>query len=142
MPAQATYLGAGTLTLTSPSSAEMDFSCQVQNCVLTPEIEQGDSVFVLCGDEIAGDITTTHKLSGTLVLDPYEGGSGEFLWNNHTKTCDFTFVPNLEVGLSISGKCVVVRPAIGADEYGALLTSDFEWSAVGEPVPTWASVTP
>ena len=136
MPVQYTRLGDGTLTIGEGPTA---IECQVTSVTLVPSTEVGDVVKTLCGDEVGGDISTTYALSGTLIVDPYTAGTGETLWGMANTAQVFEFVPNTAAGLTVAGTLTPLRFDIGADEYGALLDSDFEWPVTGEPTVTFGT---
>jgi hypothetical protein len=136
MPVNYTRLGDGTLTIGSGPTA---IECQVTSVTLVPENEVGDTVTTLCGDQVGGDVSTTYTLSGTLIVDPYTSGTSAFLWANAGSEQAFEFIPNTAAGLTVAGTLTPLKFDIGADEYGALLDSDFEWPVTGEPTVTWGT---
>lgn len=139
MPAKAQKLGPGVLRL-GPEATQLDISCQVTNAVLSPDKDTEDAVTVLCGDTIPGASTYNWKLSGTALVDVTSGGIVEWTWANKNKIAVFEFVPNSDAGASFAGSVVVDPLAVGGDS-GKNMSQDFEWSCVGEPVPTFAPVT-
>lgn len=140
MPVNYIRLGPGTLTFGAGTT--MDASTQVVGCVLSSSASTGDVITVLTGDQITSGLTTESTLSGSIILDPNTGGIGEYSWTNHGLEVPFVFTPNTDAGLSASGTILMTRLDIGADEYGALINPDFEWSVVGDPVVTWGTATP
>jgi hypothetical protein len=53
---------------------------------------------------------------------------------------DFTFTPNTAAGATVTGIVVIDPLDVGSTEdYGAVMTSDFEWACVGEPTLTIAA---
>lgn len=132
----ATKFGPGTFKLgTTPGT---DFSCQVQSMTFEPDKDEGDPINTLCGDSVPGSINYTYKLTGTFVQDlAVTAGLVEYAWTNKGTVQDFEFVPNTAAVAKMAGKVVVDPLAIGGEEYGAIMTSDFEWSIVGTPTPTF-----
>lgn len=141
MAVKSARLGPGTLTLGATASST-DFSCQLLGGTVTTEVSTDDPLRTVCGDEVPGQSTSASKLEGSLILDPYTGGSGEYTWTNHLQQVEFDFTPNTAAGLAVAGILTVTRLDIGTDEYGKVLQSDFSWDIVGEPTPTWGTATP
>lgn len=136
MPVNFTRLGSGTLTV---GTVPLDISSQIVGAMLASTSESGDIITVLSGDQISSGQTDSFTLSGSIILDPNTGGIGEFSWTNHGTTQAFVFTPNTDAGLTVTGELTITRLDIGADEYGALLNPDFEWTVVGEPTITWGT---
>lgn len=134
-----TRLGAGTLSV---GTVPLDISAQVTGAVLSSELDTGDAVTVLTGEQLTSGATTTATLSGTIILDPVAGGIGDFSWANHGQIVPFTFSPNTDSGLTVAGELMITKLDIGGTEYGALLQPDFEWTVVGEPDVTWGTAAP
>lgn len=135
MPVNSIRLGNGSLTV---GSTPLDISCQVVGCILTNETETGDKITVLCGDQLDSGLTTTSALSGTIILDPYAGGIGEFSWANHGTSVPFVFTPNIDTGLIVTGTVLITRLDIGSDTYGNVIQPEFEWQAtVADDGVTW-----
>ena len=83
-----------------------------------------------------------NKLSS---IPPSERGTGvvAFSWTNKGKACAFDFEPNTDAGCSVSGEVTVDPLDIGSTEdYGAVMTADFEWSIVGEPAVAFPAPGP
>lgn len=141
MTVNQTRFGPGTFTLgTTPGT---DYSCQVQSMAVDPSKDEGDSITVLCGDQIPGSITYTYALAGTFLQDlGVPAGLVEFSWTNAGMEADFTFTPSDTAATSIAGKVMVDPLSIGTSDgaFGDVLTSDFEWSCVGQPTPTFPVV--
>lgn len=127
MPINYARLGDGTLKI-GDVGTELDISAQVVGCRLTSSVDTGDTLTMLSGDSLSSGMTTESVLEGTLVLDPYTGGIGEYTWVNHGATKAFEFTPNTAAGMTVSGTLMVTRLDIGADEHGSLLQPDFSWS--------------
>lgn len=132
-------LGPGTLMLGETE----DMSCLIQNAEVSWSVDAEDDLNVLCGDTVAGARTYTATLSGT-VLEDLDNPTGivNFTWANKGDAVGFTFIPNTEAGATVSGDLTVDPLNVGGDEYGQVMTSDFEWSIIGEPELTWAGIPP
>lgn len=142
MAVQSVRFGVGTFTLgTAPGT---DFSCQVQSMGLNVDKDEGDTITVLCGDQVPGSITYAYTLAGTVLQDiAFASGLVEYTWVHAGEQVDFEFVPSTTATASIAGKVVVDPLSIGTSdgEFGDILTSDFEWTCAGKPDVTW-SVAP
>lgn len=134
-----TRLGNGTLTV---GATPLDISAQIVGCILSSSASTGDSITVLTGEQLTSGMSTETVLSGSIILDPESGGIGEFSWTNHGIVVPFVFTPNTADGVSAEGNLTMTRLDIGADEYGALLNPDFEWTVNGDPTVTWKTATP
>lgn len=132
-------LGAGTLTV---GTVPLDISAQVVGATLASSLDTGDAITVLTGEQLTSGATTESTLSGSIILDPNTGGIGEFSWTNHGLVVPFDFTPNTASGMTVTGELMMTRLDIGADEYGALMNPDFEWTVVGEPAVTWGTAAP
>lgn len=130
MPAKSYKVGPGTLKL-GATGTETDFSCQFSDIALEPDKSSEDAIKVLCGDSIAGDVTYTWKLKGTLVQDIEDNGISLYTLAQAGNTVPFQFLPkNGENGFTGS---VVIDPTKIGGEIGKTATADFEWDVVGLP---------
>lgn len=138
MAAESVRLGPGTFTF-GETGTPMDASCQLVNAVLAWEKDADDDIRTLCGDTVAGSVTYTAALSGTLLQDlTVEDGLVAYTWTNKGSAVPFEFVPNTAAGATVTGTIVIDPLDVGSDdEYGAVMDSDFEWACVGEPVLSW-----
>ena len=135
-------LGPGTLVL-GETGTEQDASCLVQNAVVSWEVDTEDDLQVLCGDTVAGARTYSATLSGTILEDlDQEAGMVAYSWANKGTQVQAVFVPNTEAGATVTGTLTIDPLDVGGDEYGSVMTADFEWSYVGEPELTWAAAPP
>lgn len=127
-----TVLGPGTLKI-GATGTEIDVSCLVNGARITPTKDQKDATQKLCGDKVPGAVTYTAALSGNLDIDADEGATGLFAlsWSAPGTQQDFTFTPNTAEGTSAAGTLVLDPLDYGADAYGDVLTSDFEFQIVG-----------
>lgn len=140
MTARTEVLGPGVFKV-GATGTEVDASCLVNNLTITWDKDEGDSTTKLCGDVRPGSTTYTAKVTGNLDTDPADGdGLFDLSWAQKGTQQDFTFTPNTAMGRSVTGTLVIDPLDFGADEMGAPLTSDFEWTCVGDP--ELSAVTP
>lgn len=131
-------LGPGTLTITGPSATEIDISCQINNARIAASKSQDDPKTKLCGTVTPGKITYEYALSGNMDTDPeVSAGIFKFSQDNAGKSVQFEFVPNTVGQTAASGTLIMDPLDFGADEFGAPLDSDFEWSILGQPTYTY-----
>jgi len=140
-----TVLGPGTLEIGAVGS-EVDASCLVNGCRITPTKNEGDETQKLCGTKVPGSITYTAKLSGNLDIDADQGAAGLFAmsWASPGSEQAFTFTPNTADGTTAAGTLILDPLDFGADKYGDTLTSDFEFTISGDVTytyPTGATAT-
>lgn len=132
-------LGPGILKI-GETGTEIDVSCLINNATITPSKDQGDSVTKLCGTVKPGATTYTYALSGNVDLDSALA-DGFFALTQSAKGTElpFTFTPSSEfaapatAGTTASGNLVLDPLDFGGDTVGEFMTSDFEFSIVGEP---------
>lgn len=139
MAAQVTKLGPGSLELEATPTTQ-DMSCQLSSAWVKWDKDKDDNVPVLCGEEIAGDVVYSGKLTGTIFIDLSDGGLVEYTWANKGTQVPFRFVPNTAAGKEITGTVTIDPLDVGGDEMKKNMTADFEWDCVGEP--DMAAVTP
>lgn len=132
-------LGPGTLTI-GPVGSVIDISCQINNARIATEKDQDDSRTKLCGTVTPGKVTYTYNLSGNMDTDT-ETAAGIFAFSqlNAGTIQDFTFTPHTATGTTATGQLMIDPLDFGADEFGAPLDSDFEWSLVGAPSYTYGT---
>jgi hypothetical protein len=137
LPDTTTTLGPGTLEIGSVGS-EIDVSCLVNNAVIAADKDEGDATTKLCGDVRAGTVTYTYALSGNMDTDVADA-AGFFALSQSAPGSQqtFTFTPNTAAGTSATGTLVIDPLDFGADESGADLTSDFEFTIIGKPTYTY-----
>jgi len=129
--------GPGTLTLGDTASI-LDVSCQVENAKVNWDSNKDDDVTMLCGDILPGAQTLTATLALTVVQDlATASGLVMYSFEHRGESVPFEFLPSTAVGFTVNGLVTMVPIAVGADEPGVKpMTSDVEWSCVGEPVYT------
>jgi hypothetical protein len=135
-------LGPGVLTIGETGTA-IDVSCLVNNASITSEKDEADSTTKLCGDTRAGAVTYTFTLSGNMDTDIADA-AGLFALSQSAAGSEqsFTFTPSTDAGTTATGMLVLDPLDFGADEMGADLTSDFEFTVVGKPTYAYGPVTP
>jgi hypothetical protein len=133
-------LGPGLLTI-GMTGTPIDISCLVNNCKIAAEKDEGDSTTKLCGDTRAGAVTYSYKMTGntdTDIKDP--DGFFALSWASPGAVLDFVFTPDNAATTSASGQLIVNPLDFGADEAGADLTSDFEFTLNAKPTFTYPVV--
>lgn len=138
MPAKVHKLGPGTITI-GETGTELDFSCQVTAAHVDTEVDEGDSVTVLCGDEVPGARTYSHSFAGTLLQDLDAAGIVAYSWEHAGEQVPFTFTPVTDLAATVEGTLILDPLSIGGDEAGQNMTSDYEWAIVGTPIFTPAA---
>lgn len=130
MPVKSDKLGPGTLSIGETGTAEQ-FAAQLTACSVEPSTDTEDAIPTLSGEEIAGDDTDTAELSGTL-LQSYDAQS-LLLWaqTHRNQELPFTFIPNNDAALQVTGVVKVRRLRIGGD-VKTRNTSDFTWPIIGD----------
>lgn len=137
LPTTTTKLGPGTLEIGTVGS-EIDVSCLVNNATIAADKDEGDATTKLCGDVRAGSVSYTYALSGNMDTDVADDAGFFALTQSAPGTEQtFTFTPNTVAGTSATGTLVIDPLDFGADESGADLTSDFEFTIVGKPTYTY-----
>jgi len=138
MTVNTTRFGPGLFTLgTAPGT---DFSCQVQSMGVVPAKEEGDSITTLCGDAVPGSIVYDFTLEGVVLQDlAIASGLVQFTWENQGEPVPFEFTPSSAAVTKIAGTVIIDPLEIGTSDgaFGDVLTSDFSWTCVGAPTPTW-----
>src|SRR5262245_14495771 len=93
MAAVVTKLGPGLLKI-GDDTIGTDMSCQLSAAWIKFDKDKEDDTEVLCGDTVAGAVTYTGKLSGTVLVDLSTGGLVEFTWTHAGEQFPFLWVPN------------------------------------------------
>jgi hypothetical protein len=136
MPGKATKLGPGVLTIGDIATG-LDLSCQLSAAKVEWDKDKEDDTPVLCGETIAGGITYTAKLTGTVLLDLADQGMVDFTWTNKGLEYPFVFEPSTAEAKAVVGNLIVDPLDVGGDEVKKNMSVDFEWDIVGEP--TWGA---
>lgn len=138
-----TRLGPGEFTF-GPTGTPLDASCQLANGTVSWEKDADDDITTLCGDTAAGSVTYTATMSGNLLQDLTEDdGLVAYTWAHKGEAVPFTYIPNSAAGATVTGTLTIDPLDVGSSEdYGAVMTSDFEWSCVGEPELSWGTAEP
>ena len=137
LPTTTAKLGPGLLTI-GQTGTPIDVSCLVNNAVIAADKDEGDATVKLCGDTRPGSVTYTYALSGNMDTDIADD-AGFFALSQAEpgSVQDFVFTPSTAAATSAAGQLVIDPLDFGADETGADLTSDFEFTIVGQPVYTY-----
>lgn len=135
-------LGDGILKI-GQTGSEIDVSCAVNNAKIAMSKNQADSTTKLCGTVKQGRVTYTYALSGNLDADVGDPDGFFALSQAEPGTeLDFYFQPNVDTPTAATGVLIIDPLDFGADEMGADLTSDFEFSIVGKPTYDYAAAPP
>ena len=138
MPATFTPLGPGTVTI---GTTPLDFSAEVTGAKITHDYEDvGEAFTTLDGTNYPATRQKADGFTATLVNDLTAAGLYAYLQLHDLETVDFEFTPNTGAGGSWAGQVTLTLPAeIGADDFGANMASEVDWSAVGALVFTAAT---
>lgn len=133
-------LGPGTLKIGVTASPTTDFSCLVNNAVITASKDQGDSVTKLCGTVKAGAVTYTYEMSGNVDQDLTDAaGLHKLSQDQAGKALYYDFAPNTASGTKAVGQLVIDPLDFGGDEMGEIMNSDFAFALVGKPTYTYGT---
>jgi hypothetical protein len=123
-------LGPGTLTI-GMTATPIDASCLVNNAAIEPNITAGDVKKMLCGTSKAAPDEIDWVLSGNVDVDAGKAdGFFALTWQHIGETVDFTFTPSTAVGTTVTGQLKLAPLALGADNQGDYLNSDFEFALI------------
>lgn len=130
MAVKSDRLGPGTLTF-GETAALSQWAGQLRSCAVEPSTDTEDPLPVLSGEELTGDDTDTAELTGT-ILQSYDLDS-LLVWahENRGKVMPFSFTPNNESALVVTGRCKIRRLKIGGD-VKTRNTSDFTFPIIGD----------
>lgn len=132
-------LGPGKLTIGATGS-EIDVACMVNNIAVEPSKNATDATTKLCGLVRPGTVTYTFQLTGNIDVDAGNAaGLFALSWSEKGSVQPFSFTPSDALGTEVEGTLVLDPLRLGADEYGADLTSDIAFDIVGDPVITFAT---
>jgi len=130
-------LGVGTLTINTT-----DYSYQMANVALEPDISDEDGTPTLAVPDPAPLATIAWKLTGTAIQDFTAGPTSflNYLMDNALDEVAFVFTPDTADGTKYQGT-VQLRPATIGGDAGVQITSDFELPVVGQPTRTDGTTT-
>lgn len=128
MPLTDSRLGVGTLKL-----AAADYSEQVANAALEPDISEEDGTPTLAVPAPAPNATVGWNLTGTVIQDFTDGPTSflNYLMDHALEEVAFEFTPITTDGTKYTGTCQI-RPATIGGDAGVQITSDFELPVVGD----------
>jgi hypothetical protein len=130
-------LGPGTLTINL-----QDYSYQIANVALEPDISDEDGTPTLATPDPAPLATIAWKLTGSAIQD-FGGGPTSFLnylMDHALEEVAFEWTPDTAEGTSYTGT-VQIRPAPIGGDAGVQITSDFELPLIGDPARTDGALT-
>jgi hypothetical protein len=120
-------LGPGELTI-GETGTLIDISCLVNNVSIVPDISEGDSKTMLCGTSKRSADTITWAIEGNVDVDAgLASGFFALTWQSIGTIVPFTYTPSTEVGTIVAGFLKLAPLALGADNYGDYLSSDFSF---------------
>lgn len=130
-------LGPGSLKIGATGTL-IDVSCLVNNARVAADKEEGDSTTKLCGTVRPGSVTYSYHISGNVDTDIADD-AGLFALSHAEKGTEqsFEFVPSTEATTMFAGTLIIDPLDFGGDETGAPMTSDFDFTIVGDPTPTY-----
>lgn len=135
-PGEVFPLGPGLLKI-GQTGTLIDVSCLVNNAVITPSKDQGDSTTKLCGTVKPGAVTYTYTLGGNVDLDIADTSGLWALSQAHAgEQVDYEFTPNTDAATKATGTLVLDPLPFGGDTMGDIMAADFEFAAVGQPTYT------
>jgi hypothetical protein len=135
-------LSPGVLKIGATGS-EIDVSCLVNNATISTDKDEGDSTTKLCGTVRPGAVTYSWHLTGNVDTDiADDAGLFALSQNNPGKEYAFTFTPNTDAGTTATGTLVVDPLDFGGDTTGETMTSDFDYTIVGQPVYAYGAAAP
>ena len=126
-----TELGPGTVTVQVGQGTATDFSGEVLSATVRHEYEDvGETRTMLNGDKRGASQTRSDGISLSVENDLTAAGLYQYLVTNDGAQATVVYTPNTTAGASWTVVDVTLRlPAeVGADEYGAPLASEVEWS--------------
>ena len=114
MAVKAHKLGPGSLKLGATGS-EIEFAIALRSCEVEPDVDEGELVPVLSGDEIDEGDEETYNLTGSLV-ESYDLDSLQ-VWAhvNAGTVVPFLFRPDNDKAVGIKGEVKVRRIGWGGD---------------------------
>jgi hypothetical protein len=137
-------LGPGTVSVKVGASTALSFAGDCRGAAITHSYSDGrEAVTYMEGNKTAGERNRTDGFTAELDNSLDATSLYQFLQTNDLKEADLEYTPNSAAGAKWVGKVVLTLPdAIGADEFGQLLSSSIAWDGVGTFTFTAATVTP
>ncbi|MFE6404781.1 hypothetical protein [Streptomyces alboflavus] len=140
MPTTASRVRKGTFSLKTKDDAQpVVFSCSPTAITLTPEAgDTGDSLEVLCGDNITGEAGATKWTLNFVSIQQIETTNTDqdslvlYSLKNDGQQAEFEFKPG-PTTKTFTGTAQVVSIAIGGEVGGTAPTSEAEWPMSGPP---------
>lgn len=127
-------LSPGVLKI-GETGTEIDVSCLVNNATIQADKDEGDSTTKLCGTVRPGAVSYSYHITGNVDTDiADESGLFALSQNNPGTEYPFTFTPNNDAGTTATGRLVIDPLDFGGDTTGETMTSDFDFTIVGQPV--------
>ena len=139
-------LGPGTLSITVPAGGTAAaFECEVSGGSITHSYEEVDSPTRLCdtAKRKPNKVRGPDGVRMAVANDLSAAGLYALCQANDLAVADLEYIPNTDDGASWAGEIELSLPAeIGADEWGADIESEFEWSSIGPLTFTASTATP
>ncbi|MFJ2370878.1 hypothetical protein [Microbacterium sp. NPDC087665] len=127
MPIKSKQLGPGSLKF-GETASEREFASQLRKAELNPNVEDGDTLPVLSGEELTEDDEITWEVGGSLLQD-YDADSLELWCFEHAgQWMPWVFTPNNDGTQSWQGEAKIRPIKIGGD-VKTRNTSDFTFPA-------------
>lgn len=138
-----TILGPGTVSVKVGTGTAHQFEAECRSASITHSYEDiGEAVTYLDGHTHGGSKSRTDGFKAALDNDLGASGLYSFLHTHDLADATLEYTPNSADQAKWAGTVTLTLPSeIGADEFGAPLASEVEWSAVGKLVFTPAAAT-
>jgi hypothetical protein len=126
-------LGPGTVSVKVGAGAAKQFEAECKSAAITHEYEDvGESTTYLDGHTHGGSRTRMDGFKASLDNDFGSAGLYKFLLDNDLEEATLEYMPSTAAGAKWSGTVTLTLPSeLGADEFGAVLASEVEWTGVG-----------
>jgi 3',5'-cyclic AMP phosphodiesterase CpdA len=126
-------LGPGTVSVKVGAGTAKQFEAECKSAAITHEYEDvGEAVTFLDGHTHGGSRTRTDGFKASLDNDLSSAGLYKFLVDNDLAEAALEYTPNSTAGAKWAGTVTLTLPSeLGADEFGAVLASEVEWTGVG-----------
>src|SRR5699024_7378302 len=110
-----------------------DFSCQVSNVKIAPDFDSADSIPVLSGGEVPGEVAYSAELEAEFMQDFDANGCLAWSWENASTQGAVAFILSLVHDARYTGTVTVHPMEVGGD-VRKKNTSSVKWPTVGLPV--------